>query len=198
MSQATVTPPPKPSATARMSAEEFGLRYSGQRVEYIDGTVKEIPMPGGMHGIVVNWIAYYLTHFVITSQSGRIFSADTFMKVPTRDDPERVYGADVSYVSYSKLSREAEIPAGLLPVLPELVIEVRSPSDTWANVFTKVGDYLGAGVTAVVVLDVSTRTASVYRDSEANPQQFCNVNDTLTLPDVLPGFAVPVASLFVS
>ncbi len=48
---------------------------------------------------------------------------------------------------------------------PELVIEVRSPSDRWGQLFTKVGEYLAAGVLAVVVVDPNTETVSVYRDS---------------------------------
>ena len=45
-----------------------------------------------------------------------------------------------------------------------------------------------------VILDPSTETASVYRDD--GQQQVLTSADELTIPDVLPGFAVPVASLF--
>lgn len=76
---------------------------------------------------------------------------------------------------------------------PELVIEVRSPSDRWSQLFTKVGEYLAAGVTAVVAIDPNTETASVYRESG---QQIFTTTDELALPDVLPGFAVPVARFF--
>ncbi|MCI0699818.1 MAG: Uma2 family endonuclease [Planctomycetia bacterium] len=199
MSTATATPPAQPQpqpTTARMTAEEFGLKYSGEHVEYINGEVKEIPMPGGKHGTVCNWASFYLTQHVVAKDLGRVFSNDTFVKVPTPDDPERVYGADVCFVSYTRLAKDAEISEGVLPVSPNLVIEVRSPSDTWAKVFRKLGEYLDVGVEAVMVLDPNTRTASVYRNDIANPQQIFNFGDTFTVPDVLPGFSVPVASLF--
>lgn len=199
MSATTITPPPapQPQSAARMTAEEFGLKHAGDHVEYIDGQVKEIPMAGSKHGKVCNWIAFYLTQYVVANDLGHVFSADTFVNVPTKDDPERVYGPDVCFASYTRLPKDAEIPAGILPVTPELVVEVRSPRDTWAYMFSKVGDYLGSGVPVVLVLDPERSTASTYRSDVKNPQEIFETGDTLTLPDVLPGFAVPVASLFV-
>jgi Uma2 family endonuclease len=202
MSSATVTPPPQapipptPSAPARMTAEEFGLKHAGDRVEYIDGQVKEIPMAGSKHGEVCNLVAFFLTQHVRANNLGRVFSAATFVSVPTKLDPERVYGADVCFVPYAKLAKDAEVPAGVLPVTPELVFEVRSPSDRWTVAMAKVIDYLGAGVPVVVVLDPATRTAAVYRNDDANPQRIFSAADELTLPDVLPGFAVAVSTLF--
>jgi hypothetical protein len=46
----------------------------------------------------------------------------------------------------------------------------------------------------VVVLDPATTSASVYRSDEF--QQIFHNGDTLTLPDVLPGFSVVVSRLF--
>ena len=201
MSTATVTPPPAPQSptppVARMTAEEFGIKHSGDRVEYIDGEVKEIPMAGGKHGKVCYRAATAVGGFVDANDLGHIFINDTFVKVPTKDDPERVYGPDVCFVSFDRLAKDAEIPAGTVVIVPNLVVEVRSPFDTWAHVFRKVGDYLEAGVPVVIVLDPSTLTASVYRSEVTNPQHIFSATDTLTVPDVLPGFAVPVASLFV-
>jgi Uma2 family endonuclease len=78
--------------------------------------------------------------------------------------------------------------------LPELVAEVRSPSDMWTALFAKVEEYFAAGVNVVLVLDPETRTVMVCRPGPT--QQSLNIGDTLTVPDVLPGFAVPVAVLF--
>lgn len=199
MSTATVTPPPAANPTPaapRMTAEEFGRKYDGQRVEYVNGHVKELPMPGGgKHGIMCGLVAYYLIQYALANNSGRVFSNDTFLKTPVKEDPERVYGPDVFFVGYDRLPKDAEVPTGTVTVLPQLVVEVRSPSDTWGYVFGKVGSYLQAGVQVVVVVDFETRTASAYRDTSP-PQQIFSATDELTVPDVLPGFAVPVAALF--
>lgn len=77
---------------------------------------------------------------------------------------------------------------------PQLCVEVRSPSNTWNEIFIKVGEYLGVGVVAVLVLDPDRLTASVYRQD--GDQQIFRADDDLTLPDVLPGFSVPVRRFF--
>ena len=56
-------------------------------------------------------------------------------------------------------------------------------------------DYIRAGVPVVVILDPKTRSASVFRNQDR--QDIFEADEILTVPDVLPGFAVPVASLFV-
>jgi Uma2 family endonuclease len=193
MSSATVTSPPQ-AAPARLTADEFARRYDGQHVEYVNGQVREVPMAGGKHGIVCNWIAYFLTAHALANSSGRVFINDTFVKVPQRGDPERVYGADVCFVSFARLPKETEIPDGVIPATPELVVEVRSPSDSWSDAVSKMLDYLRAGVSVVVILDPATRSASVYRDQVR--QEIFEAEHSLVLPDVLPGFAVPVAALF--
>ena len=84
----------------------------------------------------------------------------------------------------------------MIEAAPDLCVEVVSPTNTWAEVFTKVGEHLGVGVPAVLVLDPDTFTASVYRDQPGTPQQIFNRGDALTLPDVLPGFSARVADFF--
>lgn len=189
----TQTPPPQ-AAPRPMTAEEFGNRYSGDHVEYINGQVREIPMAGAQHGEVVNLAAFHLTTYTRSNRLGRVFAADTFVRVPTRSDPQRVYGADVAYVPFALLPPEVPSPKGVLPVTPPLVVEVKSPFDTWTGLFEKVEDYLAAGVAVVVVIDPDDRVGAVHRPGAA--QQPFAVGDTLTLPDVLPGFAVAVAELF--
>lgn len=82
----------------------------------------------------------------------------------------------------------------VLKVPPQLCVEVRSPSNTWTDIFAKIADYFRAGVTAVLVLDPDTATASVYRADTG--QQIFTQDQELTLPDVLPGFSVPVRRFF--
>jgi Uma2 family endonuclease len=74
------------------------------------------------------------------------------------------------------------------------VVGVRSPKDSWIRIFTKVVEYLGVGVPVVIVLDQVSFTASVYRAEEL--QRIFDNGDELTVPDVLPGFSVPVRRLF--
>ena len=183
--------PIQPSAPALISAAEFAKLHGGDRNELVLGYVQEVPMPMPKHGNTCFKAAYYIGDFAIRGDTGRVMTNDTFIQ--THSNPDSVRGADVCYYSYEKLPR-GKLPDGLLSVLPDLVIEVRSKSDRWNAVFAKVIEYLDAGVRVVIVLDEPSATASVYRSDEI--QQIFHNGDELVVPDVLPGFAVPVRRFF--
>ncbi|MGP0067948.1 MAG: Uma2 family endonuclease, partial [Isosphaeraceae bacterium] len=86
------------------------------------------------------------------------------------------------------------LPGDYGPEVPELVVEVRSPNDRWPKVHTKVAEYLNAGVTVVVVLDDESRTAVLYFSDRA--ALTLKPDDELTVPEILPGFAVSVRRFF--
>jgi Uma2 family endonuclease len=190
----TLTPapstPPAPQPPT-MTADEFVRKHAGDRVELIDGVVRELPMPFFKHGNVCATFSRRLGNFAEEHDCGRVASNDSFVVV--QRDPLRVRGADVCFYSYECLPR-GPVPEGLLSVAPDLVAEVRSPSETWSDVFIKVSEYLKAGVRVVLVFDVPTMTVSVCRDTEL--QTILHAGDELTLLDVLPGFAVRVGTLF--
>lgn len=190
---ATVTRPnPGPLPTPPLlTAEEFAERYAGDRAELIDGVVRELPMPMLKHGKICTRASGYLMNYADANDCGHVMSNDSFVK--TRNDPDRVRGVDVCFFSYDRLPR-GEVPDGVLPVVPDLVVEVRSPSDTWTEVFAKVVEYLASGVRVVIVIDDDTKSVSVYRSDTV--QQTLYRGQELAIPDVLPGFAVAVEKFF--
>jgi Uma2 family endonuclease len=191
MSASPPSAPGLPSPASTLSAAEFAQRYAGQCVELVRGVVKELAMASPKHGKICATVSCLLTNFVWEHDCGHVMSNDSF--VLTKTNPDTVRGPDVCYFSYERLPR-GEVPEGLLPVAPDLVVEVRSPSDTWSAVFTKVGEYLEAGVRVVIILDAVSLSASVYRADEF--QQIFHNSDDLVVPEVLPGFSVPACRLF--
>jgi Uma2 family endonuclease len=174
-----------------MTAEEFARLHGGDNVELIKGQVRELPMPFPKHGKICNNMAFELTVYTRRQDLGHVMSNDSFVRI--RSNPDTVRGADLSYYSFERLPK-GPIPSGLLPVSPDLIVEVRSPSDRWAKVLAKVAEYLEAGVRAVIVLDDASGSAIVFRPEEL--QQIFHNGDELVVPEVLPGFAVPVQRLF--
>jgi Uma2 family endonuclease len=77
---------------------------------------------------------------------------------------------------------------------PAFVLEVREPSEAWLVRLERMLDYLRVGVPVVVILDPKTESASVFRPGTR--QETFEKDQTLTIPDVLPGFEVPVARFF--
>lgn len=184
-----------------LTADEFLAEYGHlSGVELVRGKVvwagrpaaaPEQAMPKFRHGVVSYRAVRLLSDFIEANRLGWVAINDTFVRTDDAD-PATVRGADALFVSFARL------PAGATPenlaVPPDLILEVRSPSDKWSKVFAKVGEYLAVGVRVVVVLDPHTKSASVYRQDEL--QQIFHNGDEFTLPDVLPGFAVPVRRFF--
>lgn len=175
----------------KLTVEEFfRLHGNESHVELARGHVVRYPMPGADHGVVTSIANFELRAFVQANKLGRVMGNDTFVRIAA----DTTRGADVCFLSYAKWPKEQKVTQGVLEVSPELVIEVRSPSDLWTELLGKVTEYIDAGVTAVVVLDPQTETAMVIR-SDARQETFAK-DATLTVEDVLPGFAVPVARFF--
>jgi Uma2 family endonuclease len=180
-----------PTAVKLLTAEEFAERYADRRFELVRGKPVETPMPNMRHGKICSTFNRLLGNFVEEHDIGHVMSNDSFVKVES--DPDTVRGPDVLFVSYERLPK-GPVPDGLLDVIPELAVEVVSPTNLWTGLFGKVGEYLKAGVKVVVILDPKSETASVYRPGVV--QDVLRRGDTLTVPEVLPGFSVPVAKLF--
>ncbi|MDX1964795.1 MAG: Uma2 family endonuclease [Pirellulales bacterium] len=180
------------SATALLTAAEFWQLPASRtmRRELVRGEVIESMPPGGRHSRIVAKLIMRLGFWAESSRQGEV-CADAGFHLSS--GPDTVRGPDVYYV------RAARVPATGVPVRyweipPDLAIEVVSLGDSAAEIHEKVADYLNAGTHQVWVVYPSTQVIVIH-----TPDSFARtlrVNDTLTAPDLLPGFSCPVAELF--
>ncbi len=186
MSSASLTTP------APITAEEYARRPDpGHPEELVRGNVVPLPQPNRRHGQICSKVDRVLGNFVEAHDLGHVLSNDA--GVITERGPDTVRGADVAFYSYARLPRGPLAPS-YGPEVPELVVEVISPSDRWPRVLAKVAEYLEAGVTVVIVLDDPPPTVRVFRADGTTKE--LGPDDELTLPDLLPGFATPIRALF--
>jgi Uma2 family endonuclease len=175
-----------------ITAEEYAkLPDRGVPTELVRGRVVEMNVPAPRHGEICWKVARLVGVYAEDRGLGRIVINDA--GVITRRDPDSVRGGDIAYYSYTRLP-PGPLPPGYLPVLPELVFEVRSPTDRWTHVFAKVAEYLEAGVTVVCILDQMSERVLVYR-AEEMPITL-HGEDALHLPDILGEFRVAVRRFF--
>ena len=178
--------------TRLLSAEEFMDLDLGEGMhELVRGEIIEMPPPEIEHGYVCSNLAILLGTFGKRTGHGNAVSNDSV--VVTHRDPDTVRGGDILYYSNARLPR-ARFTRGLPPVPPDLVVEVRSPSDRPGAIRQKVMEYLDAGVSMIWVADPSTRTLTIHRP-EAEPIVLGDTETIDGLPE-LPGFACAVAELF--
>jgi Uma2 family endonuclease len=180
------------TAEALMTAEEFGaMPDDGRRTELVRGRIIELPPPRSRHGKVCNKAGRLLGNIAEDHELDHVLSNDS--GIVTERDPDTVRGADLAFYSHARMPKN-EIPEGYPAVAPELVIEVRSPSDRWPEIQAKVDEYLKIGVLVVCVLDPEPRAAHLYYPDQ--PSRTLGPDDELTFPECLPGFGVPVRRFF--
>jgi Uma2 family endonuclease len=147
-----------------------------------------IPRHGQICGRVIRLIGNYAYDYGL----GEVVGNDA--GVVTERNPDSLRGPDVAFYSYARVSRGPMPARGYLDVMPELVNEVRSPDDRWAEIWEKVGEFLKSGVLIVCVLDDDTRTARLY--SADQPEQVLQQDEELTFPGVLGDFRLRVRDFF--
>lgn len=182
---ATITP------STLLTAEEYGrLDDGGRLTELVRGQVIEMPPPKPRHGRICARVAAILLQYVDLHRLGHVFSNDA--GVITERGPDTVRGPDIAYFSYARLPQDADLDE-YPPLPPELVFEVKSPSDSWPDIAEKVAEYLQVGVDVVCVIDPEQRVAVVHA-ADAPPRNL-SAEQILEFPKTLPGFQVGVGQL---
>lgn len=175
-----------------LTADEFlRLPSDGRPKELVRGRVVYMNVPAPRHGQICSKVDRLVGNFAEEHNRGHVVVNDSGVR--TERGPDTVRGADVAFYSYSRVP-PGPFPQGYLPVVPELIFEVRSPTDRWSAILAKVAEYLEAGVTVVCVLDQMTARCHVYRNEEEI--QIFRSEEELTIPDVLPEFRVVVRRFF--
>lgn len=173
------------------AAELLALPDDGWHYELIEGVLIRMSPAGGVHGEIEMEFARPMGNHVVLHGLGRVYPGDTGFIVGR--DPDTVLAPDVAFVRADRLPPRRD-RRGYLPVVPDLVVEIVSPSDQADDVIDKVNRYLAAGVRLIWVAWPDSRSISVY--APGREPRHLGEGDTLDGEDVLPGFRLSVADVF--
>jgi Uma2 family endonuclease len=133
--------------------------------------------------------------FLYDKGLGEVFTEMLF-RLPLREDASRKRRPDVAYVSFARWPADRPMPArgDVWDVVPDLAVEVMSPSNLAEEVLQKVQEYLKAGVKLVWVVYPLQRQVFVHE----SPTQLRVLTAAHTLDGgtVLPGFTLSLNRLF--
>jgi Uma2 family endonuclease len=146
--------------------------------------------PGDIHGAAQSNI---VTQLKVQGELKGHGKARTEVGVVLWRDPDRVVTPDVLFIANKSMPIRRS-PEGYLETIPELVVEVRSKNDSGPFIERKVEHYLKAGVEIIWVIDTTTKAVAIHRSSA--PRAILDEADTLELPNLIPGFTLPVAEIF--
>ncbi len=130
---------------------------------------------------------------------GRILDASTGFRLPNGD----LLSPDVSFVSRERLKQN---PRTYLSVVPQLIVEIKSSRDRLRELEEKIALFLRQGAQVGLLIDPDTHTVSVYRSSGLSnnadsgeslpPGTTLRDGDTLSIPELFPGWEIPIMSLW--
>jgi Uma2 family endonuclease len=164
--------------------------------ERVDGDLVEVE-PMSFYSVVVsNRLANAIRNHAPSNKRGSVWMGDLYFFVPTPEDPTKVRKPDLVYATFATWPADKALPyeGNAVAIVPDLVVEIISPTDDADAVNMKTNQYLKAGVKAVWVVYPGAREIYCY-DAPRSVRVYGD-GDTLDGGPVLPGFTLDVASIF--
>ena len=161
--------------------------------EIIDGQIVETPPMSSYAVRIANILAYQINSHTDKRDLGEAIVEQIFnLRLPM----DRNRRPDVGYVSYARWPKDRPQPTegDIWDVVPDLMVEVISPSDKAEELVTKIREYFEAGGRQVWVIYPRERLGYLY-DSPTKLRIITD-RENLTGGDVIPGFELPLARLF--
>ena len=117
---------------------------------------------------------------------------ETTFAIPSRGNDRK---PDVAFVSYQSWPEDRPIPrVNAWPVVPDVTVEVVSPSDKAFDVLDKLEEYFEAGVRQAWL--IFSHVGRAYRYTSPTEVRVLSAADELDFEPLVPGFRLPLAELF--
>lgn len=152
-----------------------------------DGTLIIMPPTGGTSGSRNAHLTHHLTQWMKKAGRRIVFDSSTMFHLPNgaKRMPDAAWIQEDRYRALSKEERD-----GIVPLAPDFVIELRSPTGSLGPLRNKMNEYIRAGARLGWLIDPQTETVTLYQDDGAT--------ETLDRPDmveaatVVDGFSLPM------
>ena len=161
--------------------------------ELIEGELFEMLPPGYEHGRLAVEISYYIWAFVKERDLGKV-TVETGYHPP--DSRHTLLSPDVAFLSKAKAPHPSWVK--YIPVMPDLAIEILSPTDTLRKARRKAALYLRHGTQLVWIVLPAEKGVDVCRsvDGPRLNIEFVGQESSLSGEQVLPGFELKLERLF--
>ena len=179
--------------------EKLQALYPDYQIELREGKIIIMGPSDSASGEIGARFSTLLGTWVYSHTLGRVLDASTGFRMPNGD----LLSPDVSFVSRERLKQN---PRTYLPVVPQLIVEIKSSRDRIRELEEKIALFLSQGVEVGILIDPDTHIVSVYRSGglsknagsgDSIPQVMTlGHGDTLSIPELFPGWEIAVASLW--
>jgi Uma2 family endonuclease len=160
--------------------------------EIVNGDYREVPPMGRLASLIATALTSMIWSYATQHKLGLTTVETLFRLGPT--GPSR--RPDVAFVAFDRMPTAVdttEDPAQW-EVVPNLAVEIVSPTNTIDEIEGKLEDYFHAGVQLVWVIHPLRRR--IYAYESLVTVRVLLEKDELTGEPALPGFRLPIAALF--
>jgi Uma2 family endonuclease len=161
-------------------------------VEYVHGQLVEKPVSIESSDIEGN-IYFLLRTEATKSKTVCVFTASLGYRCFPQD-PKGFRKPDVTVIRSDRIAHLAP-RTGLVPLPPDLAVEVLSPGDRSYDVGDKIQEYFGAGFKLIWIVEPNLRSVSIYRADGSISH--LREQDEITGETAFPSFKCKVAEFFV-
>jgi len=177
-------------STKLITADELLEMGDIGRCELIYGELVMMSPAGFEHGVVAVRITRFLAQFVDQHDLGAVLAAETGFLVESK--PDLVRAADVSFIRKQRVPKIAW--RKYFRGVPDLAVEVISPTDPRREIAEKVNLWLAHGTVSCWVVDPTSMTLTVHRTGQ-KPLRL-TARDKLENEPTLPGFSLALSKIF--
>ncbi len=155
------------------------------------GEVLIMPPEGGESGYRGQTVGALLYNWALADGNGLAFGSSTGFRLPDGS----IRSPDAAWVRRDRLAMlSAEEKRGFLPLAPDFVIEIRSPTDRLPDLEAKMAAYAAVGVPLGWLIDPESRRVQVYRPQQP-PVVMTDIEQIAADPE-LPGFVLNLIKLW--
>jgi Uma2 family endonuclease len=158
--------------------ESICNQFDNQKIEQdAEGNVRIVPPVGGESSYQNCELSAHLKFWATRDGRGRAFDSSACFRLP---DGSKL-SPDASWVSVERLKQLSHDDRRKFPKLvPEFVVEIKSPTDRWTDLQRKMQDYRRNGVQLGWLIHPDKQIVHVYRNGTEDVQ-------VLQEPDMIQG-----------
>lgn len=161
-------------------ADYLSLPEEKPYLEYFDGAVRQKPMPNQAHRQIIRFLDYLFHGYVM--RHGGDAGPEGSVRLP---DGSGFLLPDTAYWAPGRFSGDDSVPS--------VVVEVRSPEQSLADLRRKCRVFRANGVDVCWLIDPAARTVEIF---EGESQAGRTAKSGTLKPAIMPGFSLSLEDLF--
>jgi Uma2 family endonuclease len=173
--------------------EKLQSEHPDWQMELVRGEIYVMSPSGLESDEVAAEIIRQLGNWVRPRKLGRVAASSAGFILPNADGDVRA--PDASFIKAERLKRTTQDYAQLVP---DLSFEVRSKTDSLSLLREKIQQFIELGTAVGVLVDPRSRSMEVYRANvkRVEDAEVLKDGDVLAVPELLPGWELPVAEIW--